>query len=389
MKAHLQRFWDGQRLKFVWNKLEVLTLDGRSRPVAFSWDGRQYRRGLDGTCKEILRIAGPERAMHDATLVSQGQSEELMRAWAVRIAPAFRIEVQDWLQWLQQDARQFRSIYQSISILPPDQYRSLVFQLTEGCAYNRCNFCQLYRDRPYRRKGSAEFADHIGKVLDYFGPALPWRRGIFLGDANAAGLPMAQLAEALELIHKTFPYDGNDRSGAGRHALEFEQVSSFQDVFTGRLRSVEDWRVLRRLGLRQLHLGIESGSKVVLQLLGKPVDSARVSEIVGRLQQADIRVSLIFLLGAGGKELAQDHQRDTLKLLKGLSLCSQDRVYFSELLVYPGSDYSALSRDWGITPLTRWECREQSRLLREQLGFDPPPRGPALALYDVRQFVYV
>ncbi|MBT9587589.1 radical SAM protein [bacterium] len=389
-RRRLERFWDGQRLKFVWNKLEVLSLDGRSRPVALTMNGRQYRRGLDGNCKEIVRVAGPtERDLYDAVPMAASQMDDLLREWSQRISSWMPFEVEDWLVGLRRDARNFCSIYQPVSILPPDQYRSLVFQLTEGCAYNRCSFCQLYQDRPYRCKDRQSFSRHIGRVLEYFGPALPWRRGVFLGDANAAGISTARLSEALEQIRQSLPCDGTDQQGAPRHPLQFEQVSSFQDTFSGRLRAVQDWRQLRKLGLDQVHLGIESGSSAVLDLLRKPIESGRVVEMINRLQQADIRVSLIFLLGAGGRELAHSHVHGTLELLQRVQLRAQDRVYLSDLLVHPGSDYHVLSQELGITPLTRWECREQARTLRESLRYEPPPRGPAVALYDVRQFVYV
>ena len=53
---------------------------------------------------------------------------------------------------LAEDAARFRQIYKPVSILPPDQYLSIVLQATEGCSYNRCTFCTFYRDRPFRIK---------------------------------------------------------------------------------------------------------------------------------------------------------------------------------------------------------------------------------------------
>lgn len=377
-RARLERMWDGQRLKFAWNKLEVLTLDGRARPVALSWEGRQYRRGLDGRCKEILRVPGPERDFYDGAQVEPEVFGDLLRRWAERLA----FDGEDWLRRLDHDAHEFNRIYRPISILPPDQYRSLVLQLTEGCAYNGCSFCNLYRDRAYRCKDSVEFAKHIGDVVDYFGPALPWRRGIFLGDANAAGISTRRLLEALDQVRAAFP-------GHRLHPLEFHRVSCFQDTFSGKMRSLEDWRRLRKLGLAQVHLGVESGSSEVLRLLHKPLAHQRVVELVERLQQAEIEVSLIFLLGAGGRQLADVHLNETCKLLAQMKLGGRDRVYLSELFVHPGSEYDRTSAEAGLTPLTRWECRQQARQLREKLDFPTPPKGTPVALYDVRQFVYV
>ncbi len=380
-RTRLDRTWDGQRLKFAWNRLEVLTLDGCARPVALSWEGRQYRRGLDGTCKEILRVPGPDRDFYDAQSVEASFFEELLRGWCQRLGQRFPVDCEGWICRLRRDAEEFARIYRPISILPPDQYRSLVLQLTEGCAYNQCSFCNLYRDRPYRCKNAEEFGRHIAAVINYFGAALPWRRGVFLGDANAAGVSTRRLIEALQQVRATFP--------GHPHPLEFNKVSCFQDTFTGKLRSLEDWQILRGLGLTQVHLGVESGSTEVLRLLQKPLANQRVVELVELLQQADIDVSLIFLLGAGGQQLAELHLSETIKLLRQMNLRPQDRVYLSDLLVHSGSEYDQLSRQAGLTSLSRWECRLQSRQLRRQLDYPAPPQGTPVALYDVRQFVYV
>ena len=109
----------------------------------------------------------------------------------------------------------------------------------------------------------------------------------------------------------------------------------------------------------------------------------------GRLQEAGIQVSLIFLLGAGGRQLAREHLEQTRRLLSQLQLTPGDRIYLSDLLVHSGSDYATLSEQQGLQPLSRWECRQQARELRESLNLPAPPRGTPVALYDVRQFVYV
>lgn len=390
MREAIRRLWDGQRLKLTWNQTEVITLDGRGRPVAFSWGSRQFRRGLDGGCKEILRVAGETREFYDSRSVPPPQMEEILMNWSERLGNLMQAcEAERWILQLRQDALDFRSIYQPISILPPDQYRSLVFQLTEGCSYNRCSFCQLYRDRPYHCKDLSHFREHVLRALSYFGSALPWRRGLFLGDASATGISTHRLVEALQLLRQVFPCSLEDRQGNPRHPLEFDRISSFQDTFSSKERGLKDWQELRRWGLRQIHLGVESGSEAVLKLLGKPSSRKRVRALVQRLQEADIDVSLIFLLGAGGQKMAGYHLQESYDLVKSLNLRPQDRVYLSELLIHPNSEYHLLAQALDIQPLSREECRHQAHLLREALKFPPPPAGPAISLYDVRQFVYV
>ena len=86
---------------------------------------------------------------------------------------------------LDEDAARFRSIYTPVAILPPDQYLAVVVQATEGCSWNRCTFCDFYRQQPFRIKGDGEFRSHVGDVVSFFGTAIGLRRSIFLADANA------------------------------------------------------------------------------------------------------------------------------------------------------------------------------------------------------------
>ena len=368
------------RRKFTWRGLETLPLDSCLRPLGWSWQGGLYRRGLDGRTLEIVREPHPFLKMHRSRALDNQERDLLLKMWAERISDSVP---SSWLADLQRDEARFREIFQPISILPPDQYRALVLQLAEGCPWNRCRFCDLYRDRPFRAKSRDVFADHLRCTLEYFGPALDWRRGIFLGDGNAGVLAQEQLVSALTLLRETFPTTLRDELGQPRHPLGFERVSAFLDTFTGRLRSTADWAELRQLGLAQLHLGIESGSTEILELLGKPGSPERILELVHSLKAAGIAVSLIFMLGVGGREGAAEHELQTLRLLRGLPLTSQDRIYLSELLIHPHGAYAEAAR--GLTEMSRPECREQADRLRAELTH---PEGPMVSLYDVRQFVY-
>jgi radical SAM superfamily enzyme YgiQ (UPF0313 family) len=124
----------------------------------------------------------------------------------------------DW-QHLSADAISFKNVYLPISILPPDQYLALVVQVTEGCNYNQCIFCDFYKDRPFRIKTNTELKEHLLKIKNYFGEGIKMRRSIFLGDANAIVIPQERLIKALRSIKNVFPQP--------------KDIYSFIDVFTG------------------------------------------------------------------------------------------------------------------------------------------------------------
>ena len=84
---------------------------------------------------------------------------------------------------LRDDAARFLAASGPVGILPPDQYLALVVRVTEGCSWNACTFCSLYRDVPFRWKRPDELARpprraaRVLRPLDRLAPLrLPGRR---------------------------------------------------------------------------------------------------------------------------------------------------------------------------------------------------------------------
>ncbi len=356
-----------------------------------SWflQGVICRRGLDGSMVEVSSVredgAWTRRIRHldpddarsrlgrmRATLLegweALGHPEELRRA--IRVDPF-------------QDAQDFQRIWRPVMILPPDQYRALVLQLTEGCSYNRCSFCTFYKNRPYRVLSLEHFRRHVEEALAFLGEGLSWRRGIFLADANAANLPDEELVPALEMLRRRFSQA--PASCPGCNPRHLQRVSSFLDSFSSPQRAVADWRNLVGLGLQSVHLGLETGSDRVLRLLRKPGSAAQAEALVRTLKEAGLSLGVIVMTGVGGRALADEHVRQTAALLNRLPLDAGDRISLSEFEPDPHSPYV---REGLAELLDGPTCRQQSRALRAGLRFGPWPSGPVISHYDVQQFVY-
>ena len=370
--------WNHERTRVLRDRSEILAFDPAGRPVSWVRDGVTWRRGLDGSVVEILPArekGGFPQARRLAPLEVPAQVERvragLLEAWEALGHPqplsrAVHLEALE-------DAREFRRIWSPVMILPPDQYRALVLQLTEGCSYNRCSFCTFYKDRPYRVRTLAEFQRHLEEALAFLGPGLSWRRGVFLADANAANIPLEPLLAVLEFLRQRLPGD------------PFARVSSFLDTFSSPRRTVEEWKLLAERGLDALYLGIETGSPRVLKLLRKPGSPKHIETLVGDLKQAGIRVGAIVMAGVGGTLLAREHVEETAALLNRLPLDGGDRIYLAEFEADPSSPYVQEA----LADLAdREACRDQGREIRARLRFARHPRGPVISPYDVRQFVY-
>jgi radical SAM superfamily enzyme YgiQ (UPF0313 family) len=368
---------------------DMCAFDLAGRPVSWTRHGVIHRRGLDGTVLELVRKPGREaweqgvrRLAPEELAACLGHVRSFLKeGWRLlgKPEPLRRAVELD----PNQDAARFRSIWSPVMILPPDQYRSLVLQLTEGCSYNLCSFCTFYKKRPYRVLSQEEFTRHVEEALAFMGAGLAWRRGVFLADANAASLPDSHLLAALSWLHRRLEAPRpTDSFFQPEHLAGF---SSFLDTFSTLRRSLQCWRELAELGLNSLHLGIETGSDRVLRVLRKPGSAAQAEELVGLLKAAGIRVGVIVMTGVGGTALAEEHVEKTADLLNRLPLETGDRISLSEFEPDPGSPY-VLEEMADL--LDRQACREQSRELRSRLRFPAHPQGPVVSHYDVRQFVY-
>ncbi len=270
---------------------------------------------------------------------------------------------------LARDAARFAAIYQPIPILPPDQYAAFVLQATEGCSFNTCSFCNLYRGFRFRVRSTGEFEAHLKAALAFHGEGLRRRNTIFLGQANAIAAPQARLESFLQTInnHVELPHtEGFTKaSWAEGHRLRFLGIGSFLDGFTGLKKTPDDYGRLRRLGLNRVTLGVESGSDALLKWLKKPATTEEMRQTLSVLRRAGIRCDIILLVGAGGSRRAEDHARSSLEFLASASMEAGDRVYLSDMIAYPGTPYPEALKASGSRPLSPEEMREQREALRD------------------------
>lgn len=387
--------WSADRIKIFRERLECVSFDPGGRLFSISAKGSIWRRGLDGRILEIYHAQDPSVAMsacqfHDGRLTSREEAAEWEK-WLVAFMKQARYFFGDHpeLKALQDldmadDAKRFLEIFRPIGILPPDQYRSLVLQITRGCSYNKCAFCDFYKRDQYRLKGLEEFSEHVRQALSFFGRSLQARHGIFLGEANAVNIPTDHLLTCLSNLQQIIRESAETAYLPKR---QFADICSFLDTFSVK-RSVDEWRELKRLGLHRLYLGIESGSDQVLRFLQKPGSFEKTLELVRNLKAAGLAVGPILMTGVGGREMAEEHVKETAALLNAMPLDPDDHIYLSEFMLVPGSAYEKKARELGLHGFNRLQCREQSRVLREMLRYKNPPYGPLVALYDVRQFIY-
>ena len=354
----------------------VVTFDREGRLLYYFCRGYTYKRSLGSEVHLRFRRQTRQRRQLQTAEAIEIFSEAL--TLARQIAPKVDTEVRNRLQkeilpWtperLLAEADRFGHAYRPISILPPDQYLAVVLQATEGCTWNGCTFCNFYMDRTFRRCSEAEFLDHAQAVKKLLGRGLRLRRGIFLADGNALAMSNRRLDPLLDIAIESFP----DRD-----------IFGFVDLYSGDRRTVEEWAHLATRGLKRIYVGMETGLDELLEFVDKPGSAAELKRFVGTLKEAGVQVSLIVMVGLGGREYRDRHRQASQELLLNLPLDRNDLVYLSPFVEYRTGRYQRRRVEAGLTPMTETEVDSELDRLAARLRQGESRVGR----YDIREFIY-
>lgn len=378
--------WQGQPLK-IWQKSQSMALTWGSTQVwTFDLEGRLYtlfhapdliQRGLDHRLLRKGRREGiPFRELLSPTEAAdwlQARYQDLQAmATGLRSPAALRV-MQQWLSWtperLAEQSEQFKQVYQPISILPPDQYLSLVIQTTIGCSYNRCNFCNFYKNRRFQIRALPELQTHIAGVKALVGQATQFRQGLFLADGDALMAPQALLLQQIDAIRDHWPD---------------LPLYSFMDAFRPQSKSVADLQTLAQRGLKRVYLGIETGQPELLRWLNKPGSPDLMLAEARKIKQAGISLGLILMVGVGGQSWQAAHRQASLDWLRQLELERSDRIFLSAFVPHPDQPYYQDAQRDGILPLSDAELLLETQLWREALQ----PLSAQIVPYHLQEFLY-
>ena len=174
---------------------------------------------------------------------------------------------------------------------PPSEARSLIFQITNGCSWNRCTYCEMYTDpqKKFRPRAEAEVLAEIRRCAQQ---GLQPRR-VFLADGDALVLSMRRLRAILGAIQSSLP--------------SVSRVSSYCLPSNLKNKSDDDLAELEALGLKIIYVSAESGDDEVLQKVDKGETHATTVEALVRAKAAGIKTSVMILNGLGGRALSQQH----------------------------------------------------------------------------------
>ena len=408
---------------FSYNDTNILNFDREGRVISFISDNGTerkitYKKGFDGTWLGIKRVSGrdprvrfhlTEDQVHNLYLKIVLFAEKLINLLQQPESLEFFFDPQDvynkdqidnilsnWIKIIKKvslkqnkkDKANFPSIYSNVGILPPDRYGSLVIQVTTGCIYNKCSFCTLYEGISYSYKKPEELKQHLQDILGFMGDSIGRFHSLFIGDANALTIPYTDLSEIFTILNEAFFISDSKISYLKKNKPIFEGIYSFLDVFTGFKITADQFNKLALKKLKMVYLGIETGSHKVLQILNKPNTTSKILKIINSLHEASIGVAVIFLIGAGGKMLEEEHVTESIMLIKQMNLTSNDIIYLSKLFIYKG--YQKIIEEKNIKSLSDKELENQFKIFKQELEkyYLTQNSKPIITRYELLDFVY-
>lgn len=182
---------------------------------------------------------------------------------------------------------------------PPSEARSLILQVTNGCSWNRCTFCEMYTlpQKKFHLKPIEKIEAEVAAVAKSGYPA----RRIFLADGDAMTLSFRRLKEIMDVIN--------------RHLPDIQRVSSYCLPRNLNNKTVEQLATLREMGLNLFYVGCESGDDLVLERVRKGETFQSSLDALGKIKQAGARSSVMILNGMGGMKYSEQHAKNSALLM--------------------------------------------------------------------------
>ncbi|MBR0599173.1 radical SAM protein [Sinanaerobacter chloroacetimidivorans] len=227
-------------------------------------------------------------------------------------------------------------------IRPPSEANSLLLQITEGCTWNRCKFCQLYKHSSFKAFSVDSIKNDIDMMAEYAEIARKYQRddgswnhkafaeemesmtyaeqncfymiyqwlinggeNVFLQDGNSLALRSQRVVEVLTYLRKRFPL--------------IKRVTTYGRAETLSKISVEEYKELKAAGLDRIHSGFESGSDKVLELISKGVTAEQEITAGKNIKAAGIELSVYFMAGVGGKDLSEENALETARVVREIN----------------------------------------------------------------------
>lgn len=229
---------------------------------------------------------------------------------------------------------------------PPAEAFTPLIEITQGCTHNRCGFCTMYQNVPFRMTPIATLREDLAELRD----AAPHATRLFFVGGNPFALSFENLKERCLLVQEYLP-----------EVCEIAMSARVTDVAKKTLAQLKE---LKSLGITELYIGHESGDDETLKKINKGYTAEDILAQSRKLEAAGILYWTTFLNGVGGRELSRQHAVNSAKLF---SQMNSKVVGSGSFTMFPNTPLEEEAKNGAFTELTEKERMEELKCFLEHL----------------------
>lgn len=205
---------------------------------------------------------------------------------------------------------------------PPQEAKSLLPRVTQGCTWNKCKFCNVSLGYRFEAIKPEELEEQIKPAARFYAPDTP----IYLCGSNPFALPARILFSYIEVLRKYFP--------------DFRRLSMQARIDDITRKSDQELAELAAKGLTHLYIGTESGNEEVLILMNKGHSARDTERELLRLKAAGITYTNFYVLGLGGKGRGRETAKATAAMFNKVAPM---RITTTGLTMLPGTEIADMA----------------------------------------------
>ncbi|WXG42742.1 MAG: radical SAM protein [Promethearchaeati archaeon SRVP18_Atabeyarchaeia-1] len=246
---------------------------------------------------------------------------------------------------------------------PGDKYRDFAFLMpciqmysSRGCPF-RCIFCAerqvFYAEPTYRMRNPGKVVDEMELVIERFKA-----RQIYFDDM-------------------TFTVRGEHATGICREIIRRKLEIPWTCMGDAMASTFGELEIMKKAGCIGMKFGVESAVPEILKNIGKPLDLAKVRQVVEWLRRLGIRSHATYCIGLPGETLETINQ--TLKFASSLG---SDSCQISMATPYPGTPFFELCKKEGYlttTDFSKYDGTQNAVIAYPNLSADAIKKSYELA----------
>ncbi len=224
---------------------------------------------------------------------------------------------------------------------PPREEYSAFLEIAYGCRWGACSFCDFIKDeyKVYTLRDISRKAQLLAQVME-------GRTRIHFLGCNPLALPTDFLLDVFMLVRRYIP-----------QATEYSMYARAEDVLAKKGAELDS---LVRAGLTDVHVGIESGSDLILEMHNKGENSGQMIEACRELERAGIACHISLIPGLGGRRLSRLHAEKTAQLLSQIHPAS---VWCIGLKIWEGTPLAEAVQQGLFDPMDYRQMLQELRYM--------------------------